>query len=218
MNRLSAAAVKIFGTGPPQKVQARRIKIFIIIGVILLSLSKILYWGGVTYPNFELIIPTLVVIGSFSLCCGATKFWRTVTRYFGLVALVSIMTIDLALWGFLPIYIFTWPGFVLCWVLGMQNKLSMFGRFKSLLWRTTLTAAIAIIIFDVWTGLIGHSLTAGVSLWTAFLGQIPFTIYHLTSLIFIPPLVGMGMMLAKVKVSVPVAVPAKSSVRTQTRG
>jgi len=202
-------AYKLFGGETSERVLAKRIKIFVLIGIVLIALSKILYLSGVTFPNFELIIPTLVVVGSFSLYCGPNRFWRRTTRYFGLIALVSVFTIDVIFWGFRSIYIFTWPGLIFCWVLGLQNKLSMFDKFKTLLGRTILTAAISIIIFDIWTGLIGHTITTGTSLWAAFIGQIPFTFYHLASLIFIPPLVGLGKMLVKIKIAAPVAVRAK---------
>jgi len=207
-------AKKILRTETPERILTRRIMLFVLIGTLFVGISKLLYVGGVTFPNFELIIPTLVVVGSFSLPSGTSKVLRTVTRYFGLIALLSVFLIDVVIWGFHKIYVFTWTGFILCWSLGLQNKLSMFDRFQKLLWRTTLTAAVAIILFDIWTGLIGHSLVTGTSLWIAFLGQIPFTLYHLTSLIFVPPLVGMGKALAKVKIAVPVAVPVKSSLKS----
>lgn len=209
-------AAKLWGVGAPERVLTRRIKIFVLIGIVFIAMSKFLYLYKLTpVPNFELIIPTLVVVGSFSLYCGPTRFWREVTRYFGLIALLSVFVIDLTFWGFLPIYAFTWLGFIFCWLLGMRNKLSMFDKFKTLLGRAMFTAVVAIILFDVWTGLIGHTLTTGVSLWVAFLGQIPFTLYHLTSLVFVPPLVGLGKMLARVKISVPVGVAAKAGVRAR---
>jgi hypothetical protein len=99
----------------------------------------------------------------------------------------------------------------------MRNKLSMFDKFKKLLWRTTLTAAIAIILFDVWTGLVGSSLTMGGSLWIVFLGQIPFTLFHLASLVFVPPLVGLGKLLVRVKVPVPVATRVGAGVKASSR-
>lgn len=211
------AAAKLLGVGAPKRVLARRIKIFVLLGILFIALSIPLYLAGVTFPNFELIIPTLVVIGSFSLYCGSTKFWRVVTRYFGVIALASVFIIYLVVWGPRPIQAFTLSGFTICWLLAMRNKLSMFDKFKKLLWRTTLTAAIAIIVFDVWTGLIGYTLTAGVSLWVAFLGQIPFTLYHLASLVFVPPLVGLGKLLVKVKIPVPVAVATGAGVRARAR-
>ena len=206
---------KLWGVGAPERVLARRIKLFILFGVLFIALSKLLYLGGVTFPNFELIIPTLVVVGCFSLSVGSRGSWRFLTRYFGVIALASVFFIDIGFWGFRSVYVFTWSGFIICWLLGMRNKLSMFDKFKTLLGRAMLTAVVAIILFDVWTGLIGHTLTTGVSLWVAFLGQIPFTLYHLTSLVFVPPLVGLGKMLARVKISVPVAVTAKAGVRAR---
>jgi len=208
---------KIWRGRTPGEVLSKRYKIFVLLGILFIALSIPLYLAGVTFPNFELIIPTLVVIGSFSLHCGSTKFWRGVTRYFGVIALASVFIIYLVVWGPRPIQIFTLSGFIVVWMLAMRNKLSMFDKFKKLLWRTTLTAAIAIILFDVWTGLVGHPLTTGISLWVAFLGQIPFTLFHLTSLVFVPPLVGLGKMLVKVKVPVPVAVAAGAGVRTRIK-
>ncbi|MDI6884413.1 MAG: hypothetical protein QMD00_04735 [Hadesarchaea archaeon] len=210
-------AEKIWSGRTSDEVLSKRFKIFVLIAIFLVAISKPLYASGVTFPNFELIIPTLVVVGSFSLYLGPTKFWRGVNRYFGVLALVAVFLIDLIFWGPLAIYAFTWTGFILAWFLALRNKLSMFDKFKKLLWRTTLTAAIAIILFDVWTGLIGHPLTTGASLWVAFLGQIPFTMYHLASLVFVPPLVGLGKLMVKVKVPVSVAVAAGAGVRARTK-
>ena len=204
---------KIWGGRTSSEVLSKRFKIFVLFGIFFIGISKLLYLAGITFPNLELVIPTLVVIGSFSLFCGPTKFWRGVTRYFGVIALVSVFLIDLRVWGFRHIYVFTWSGFIICWLLGMRNKLSMFDKFKKLLWRTTLTAAIAIIVFDIYTGVFGWSLVHGTGLAAAFLAQIPFTFYHLCSLIFIPPLVGLGKLMVKVKVPVPVAVEVRAGVR-----
>jgi hypothetical protein len=207
-------AYKLWGGETSERVLAKRIKIFVLAGIMFIAISKLLYLRGLMpFPNFELIVPTLIVIGSFSLYCGGTKSWRYLTRYFGIIALVSVFIIDLSFWGFQPIYFFTWSGFVICWLIGLQNRLSMFDKFKKLLWRTTLTAAVAIIIFDVYTGVFGWSLVHGTGLVAAFLAQIPFTLYHLCSLIFIPPLVGLGKLMVKVKVPVPVAVKARAGVR-----
>jgi len=218
VGRMKKLAYKLFGGESSERVLAKRIKIFVLMGIVFIAISKLLYLRGLMpFPNFELIVPTLVVIGSFSLYCGSTKSWRYLTRYFGIIALVSVFIIDIAFWGFLPIYAFTWSGFVVCWLIGLQNKLSMFDRFKKLLYRTMLTAAIAIIIFDIWTGLVGHVLTTGTSLGVAFLGQIPFTLYHLASLIFVPPLVGLGKLMVKVKVPVSVAVKVRAGVGANAR-
>lgn len=176
------------------------------------------YFIGITFlPNFEWIIPVLVVTGSFSLYCGPSKFWRIVTRYFGVLAVISAFIVWFIMYGILPIHAFVWSGFIFAWLLAMRNKLSMFNKFKKLLWRTTLTAAIAIILFDVWTGLVGSTLTMGGSLWIVFLGQIPFTLFHLVSLVFVPPLVGLGKMMVRVKISVPVAVAAGAGVRARIK-
>ena len=206
-------AFKLFGGGNPELMLARRIKLFVLLGILFIAVSKLLYLRGLMpFPNFELIIVTLVVIGSFSLYTGGNKFWRGVTRYFGIIALVSVFLIDIGFWGLRKIYIFTWSGFIICWLFGMRNKLSMFDKFKKLLWRTTLTAAIAILIFDIYTAS-GWALVSGTGLATVFLAQIPFTLYHFCSLIFVPPLVGLGKAMVKIKVPVAVAVPVRRQVR-----
>ncbi len=198
---------------------SKRFKIFVFIGIFLIGMFAVYrYFIGITFlPNFEWIIPVLVVTGSFSLYCGPSKFWRIVTRYFGVLAVISAFIVWFIMYGILPIHAFVWSGFIFAWLLAMRNKLSMFNKFKKLLWRTTLTAAIAIILFDVWTGLIGSSLTMGGSLWIVFLGQIPFTLFHLASLVFVPPLVGLGKLLVRVKVPVPVATRVGAGVKASSR-
>jgi hypothetical protein len=196
-------------------VLSKRFKIFVLITIVLAGISKLLYLRGILPANVELIIPVLVVVGSLSLYCGPTKFWRIATRYFGLLVIIAVALVDLAFWGPSSIYVFTWSGFILCWLLAMRHKLSMFDKFKSLLWRTTLTTAAAIIIFDLFTGILGWSLVTGGGLVTVFLSQIPFTIYHLCSLLFVPPLVGLAKAMVKVKVPVPVAIAVKSGVEVQ---
>jgi len=212
-------AEKIWGGRTPDEVLSKRFKIFVFIGIFLIGMFALYrYFIGITFlPNFEWIIPVLVVTGSFSLYCGPSKFWRIVTRYFGVLAVISTFIVWFIMFGILPIHAFVWSGFIFAWLLAMRNKLSMFNKFKKLLWRTTLTAAIAIILFDVWTGLIGSSLTMGGSLWIVFLGQIPYTLFHLVSLVFIPPLVGLGKMLVRVKIPVPVAVAAGARVRARIK-
>ena len=189
---------------------AARIKLFVLIGAVLIAVSKLLYHQGIMpFPNFELIIPTLVVVGSFSLYVGPTKQWRYITRYFGIIALISVFLIDLGIWGFQPIYAFTWSGFILCWIIGLRNKLSMFDRFKKLLWRTSITTAVAVLIFDVWTAFgswLGWGAKSLSGLAAVYLAQIPFTLYHLASLAVVPPLVGLAKLMVKVKVPVPVTV------------
>ena len=206
---------KIWGGRTPSEVLSKRFRIFVLITIVLASMSKLLYLKGILPANVELIIPCLVVVGSLSLSCGPTKFWRRATRYFGLLVLITVAITDLAFWGPRSIFVFTWSGFILCWLLAMRHKLSMFDRFKSLLWRTTLTAAAAIIIFDLFTGVFGWSLVTSTGLVTVFLSQIPFTLYHLCSLLFVPPLVGLAKAMVKVKVPVPVAVAVKSGIEVQ---
>ncbi len=214
---LRKIAERIWGGRTPTEVLSKRFKIFVLIAIVLAGVSKLLYLNGILPANVELIIPTLVVVGSFSLYLGPTKFWRRTTRYFGLLVLVAIAITDLVFWGLRSIFVFTWSGFVLCWLMGMRNKLSMFDKFKKLVLRTTLTAAAAILVFDIYTGVIGWSLITGAGVLASFMAQIPFTLYHLSSLIFVPPLVGLGKLMAKVRVPVQVAVLADRQVRVRNQ-
>lgn len=214
---LGKIAAKLFGGGAPELVLAKRIKIFILLGITFVALSKLTLSKFSPLPNFEMIIPTLCVVGCLSLRTGGNKFWRHSTRYFVVIALISVSLADLWIWGFHPIYAFTWSGFVICWLLAMRQKLSVFEKFKSLLWRTALTAALAILIFDIYT-CFGWAFLTGARTFAGFtavlLAQIPFTLYHLLSLVFVPPLVGLAKTLIKVKVPVPVAVPVAVKART----
>lgn len=174
-----------------------------------MGMSKLLYLRGVTLPNLELIIPTLVVVGSFSPPLRGR--WGWMTRYFGAVALLTVFLTDLAVWGLRPIYFFTWTGFLFAWFLGLRTKLSPFESFRRLLGSTLTTAAIAILLFDFWTGIVGWTLLHA-PLWISFLGQVPFTLYHLCSLVFVPPLVAMAKLLVRVKISIPIAIQAGEGI------
>jgi len=209
---------RIWGGRSPDEVLSKRYRLFVFIGIFLICIFAVYrYFVGINFlPNFEWITPVLVVTGSFSLHVGSSTLWQTITRYFGALAVISSFIVWFIMFGILPIHAFVWSGFVFAWLLGMRNKLSMFDKFKKLLWRTTLTTAVAIILFDVWTGLVGHTLTTGTSIWLVFLGQIPFTLYHLTSLIFVPPLVGLAKLIVKVKVPVPVAVKVGASASSKS--
>ena len=210
-------AEKIWGGKTSDEVLAKRYELFVFLGIFLIGMFAVYrYFIGITFlPNIEWIIPVLVVTGSFSLHCGSSKFWRTVTRYFGALAVISAFVVWFIMFGVLPIHAFVWSGFVLAWLLSLRNKLSMFDKFKTLLRRTMLTTAIAIILFDFWTGIIGWTLLYA-SFWVALIGQIPFTFYHLCSLVFVPPLVGLAKLLVKVKV--PISVAAQAGVREPLRG
>jgi len=207
----------LWGGETPEEILSKRYRLFVVIGMGLISLFAIYrFFVGMDFlPNTEWIIPVLVVTGSFSLYCGSSRAWKIVTKYFGIWAVISAFIVWFITYGILPIHFFCWTGFVIVWLSSMQTKLSFSHRFSKLVLRTMLTAALAIIIYDVWTGLIGHSLVTGTSIWVAFIGQIPFTLRHLTSLFFVPPLVGLGKLL--VRVPVPVSVSASSSQKQNVR-
>jgi hypothetical protein len=205
---------RIWGRKTVDEILSRRFKLFVLLGILFTSL----FWvyravaGIELLPNLEWVIPTLVTVGSFSLPLGGGAFWKALNRYFGVLALASVIAFDIIFFGpaLWHVWIFKWSGFAFAWLLGMRSKLSMFDRYKRLLGSTLLTSAIAILIFDFWTGVIGCGLWIG-SFWLSFIGQIPFTLYHLASLIFVPPLVALAKLLVRVKV--PVAVANRSGVR-----
>ncbi len=192
-----------------------RFKLFVLFGALLVGMSKLLYLSGITLPNLELVIPTLVVVGSFSPPLKE-GLWGWVTRYFGVVALLAVFLTDLAVWGPRPIYLFTWTGFLLAWSLGLRSRLSPFEKLGRLLGSSLVTTAIAILLFDFWTGIVGWSLLHA-PLWVSFIGQVPFTLYHLCSLVFVPPLVGMARLLVRVGIPVPTAARAGRRSSLQTR-
>ncbi len=200
----------------PDEILAKRFKIFVIIGISLIAVSKLLYLSGITIPNIELITPTLVIIGAFSLYTGSSRRWSKINRYFGFLALASVFSIDVIFWGFRTIYLFTWPGFLICWIIGMKKDFSFFDKFSNLAVEATFTAAIAIVFFDVFTAFGTWALWRPITLtalYEVYIAQIPFTLYHLGSLIFVPPLVGLGKMMNRVKVRVPVATREAERIR-----
>lgn len=202
----------------PDQTLSKRFKLFIVIGITLIASSKLLHLAGLPIPNIELIIPTLVVVGAFSFYTGASRKWEKTRKYFGIIALISVFIIDITFWGFRKIYLFTWPGFLICWYLGIRKDFDFYEKFSDLAVEATITAAIAIILFDVFTAvgfwMLWRPITLG-ALYAVFIAQIPFTLYHLGSLIFVPPLVGFGKMAQRVKVRAPVA--AKAATRERQR-
>jgi len=202
----------------------RRLWIFAGVCLLLAASSKLLYLKGLTLPNLELIIPVLVVTGSTYLWNVGERAER-VGRTFGLLVLGGVLAVDLLFWGWHPIYLFTWSGFLLVWLLATRNRLSPFSGFRNLLGRTALTAALAILLFDFWTGVVGSPLTSSfygpltsLSTWiTALALQFPFTLYHLSSLLFLPPLVGLLKLSTRIRVEAPLAVRVGASVSTTQR-
>ena len=205
-----------------------RRRLWILAGICLLlaASSKLLYLRGFTLPNLELIIPVLVVTGS-------TYLWRVdgraerVGRAFGLLVLGGVLAVDLLCWGWHPIYLFTWSGFLLVWLLATGNRVSPFSGFWPLLGRTALTGAAAILLFDLWTGVVGSPLTCpsfygpltSLHTWlTALALQFPFTLYHLSSLLFFPPLVGLLRLSTRIRVEAPLAIRVGASLSTTQRG
>jgi len=208
----------------PHEALVFRLRIFVILSSILIALSKIFYINKFLPPNVELIIPTLSVVGSFSIPLGQNKFWRIFNKYFGIIALLTVFFTDVFIWGFYSIYIFTWSGFIFVWLLSTRNQLSFFDKYTNLVKKTIITTAISILLFDFWTGIIGTTLMgwngspASIDSWIkSAIGQIPFTLYHLLSLIFVPPLVALGKFVSRVKIAVPIVMPTKIRVKQTTR-
>lgn len=202
----------------PDETLAKRFKLFVAVGIFLIGISKLLYLLGITIPNIELVIPTLVVMGAFSFYTGRSEKWSKLNRYFGILALISVFLIDFLFWGFRRIYLFTWPSFIVCWIIGMRKDFSFFDKFSDLAVKATLTAAVAILVFDFVTAfgtwLLWRSMTL-TALYGVFIAQIPFTLYHLGSLIFVPPLVGLGKIMGRVKVRARVS--AKAAVKAREK-
>lgn len=209
---------KIWYGRNPDETMAKRFKLFVGVAIALIASSKLLFLAGVTVPNVELIIPALVVVGAFSLYTGGSERWSKFTRYFGILVLPVIFAIDLIFWGFDKIYLFTWPGFAIAWYIGMKKDFDFMDKFEDLAIGATIAAAIGIIAFDLFTAvgfwILWRPLTLG-ALYAVLIAQVPFTFYHLGSLIFVPPLVGFGKMMTRVKMRVPVA--SKAASRTKER-
>jgi len=198
--KIGGGTVKAFKrwTICPMSQLKRRMKLLLVLCTLLAGMSKLLYLKGLLLPNMELIIPTLVVAG----CLMPNPSLSRTLPLLGIVFLEDVL-----LWGPRPIYLFTWSGFLFCWLLARRNRTPVFGRFKTLLPRVTLSAILAILLFDFWTGIVGWSLLCG-SLFAAAVGQLPFTLYHLSSLLLVPPLV----VLFKLALRVPVPVLATVKV------
>lgn len=197
---------------------AKRFRLFVVLCIIFVAVSKVLYLGGITLPNIELIIPTLVVVGAFAMHTGASERWSTVNEYFGIIALASVFVIDTVIWGLRPIYLFTWPAFIGIWYLAKRKDLSFMDKFSEVAFEATLTAAFLILLYDVTTAfgtwLLWGSLSMG-SLLGVYVAQIPFTLYHLGSLFFVPPLVALGKAVTRVKVRA--AAPMKSGIKQRMK-
>jgi hypothetical protein len=152
-------------------------------------------------PNFEWILPTLIVLGSLF------------PFEFGILALVFVQVLWTLLYGPKPIQIFTCSGFALVWFLARKRYLSLFGSLRKLIGQSLLTGVAGILLYDFWTGVLGWSLLGYASLYASLLGQIPFTIYHLSSLVFVPPLVTLAKLTVRTKIPIMVPVPARTKVR-----
>lgn len=213
---------KIWYGKNPDETLAKRFKLFVLVGIALIVSSKLLFFAGATVPNIELIIPTLVVVGAFSLYAGRSERWSKFTRYFGILVLPAVFVIDTILSGLKMIYLFTWPGFAIAWYIGTRKDLNFMDDYKDITIGATISAAIAILVFDLFTAMgcwliwSWRSLTLG-SLYAVLIAQIPFTFWHLGSLIFIPPLAGLGKMMTRVKVKVPAATKASSKTKARRR-
>ncbi len=184
------------------KKSSKNFKIFLSICAALVITGKILYIIGITIPNFSIVIPALVVIGAFKMPFRADENEAKTTKYIGIAALSTLFIFDLLIWGFQAIYLFTWPSFTLIWFLASRKKLSFTDKFSKTTIEATFTTAILILLYDVITAfgtwLLWGSITTN-SLVNVYIAQIPFTLYHLSSLIFVPALIVLGKALTTVK-------------------
>ncbi len=205
---------KMFSSTTPEKALSDRVKVLSAVCLALIVFNKLVL-SKFGIPNLELIIPALAVAGGFSL--AITGHRGPSVLCYGAAAISAIGLLDILGWGLQPIYAFTWPGFLMAWFLATRKGFPIFERFGHLVRRATITAALAILAFDAWTALGAWVLWYPKTLsWLAmtYLLQIPFTLYHLASLFFVPPLVGLGKALVRIKV--PIAVAVRAAMRTQT--
>jgi hypothetical protein len=159
-------------------------------------------WKGLSFlPNFEWVLPTVMVLGSLS------------RPKFGILAVLMAQALWTLLYGPKPIQLFTCSGFALVWILALRRRSSPFASFRKLLGTSLLTCAVGIILYDFWTGVVGWSLLGYAGLYASLLGQIPFTLYHLCSLAFVPPLLAVAKLTLRVRVPVPLVLPTKIKSR-----
>jgi hypothetical protein len=155
-------------------------------------------WKGLSFlPNFEWVLPTVMVLGSLS------------RPKFGILAVLMAQALWILLYGPRPIQLFTCSGFALVWILALRRRSSPFASFGKLLGGSLLTCAAGILLYDFWTGVVGWSLLGHAGLYASLLGQIPFTLYHLCSLFFVPPLVALAKLTLRIKIPAPVVVPTR---------
>ncbi|MCS7131478.1 MAG: hypothetical protein NZ934_01965 [Hadesarchaea archaeon] len=207
----------MFDSVAPEKLLPKRIKVFSLACLVLVAFNKLVL-SKFGIPNFELIIPALVVAGGFSIAISGDR--SPLALCYGAAAVLTIGLLDVLGWGLNPIYAFTWPGFLMVWLLAIRRRLPVFDRFGRLLRRATITAALAILAFDIWTAFGAWVLWYPKTLFglaMTYLLQIPFTLYHLASLVFVPPLVGLGKVLVRVKVPATVAAPIAVKAKTSQR-
>jgi len=175
----------------------QRITALLTVALILVIFNKIVLsrWS---LPNVELIIPVLVIFGCYSNC------WK-----FSMLTILSVAVLDILLWGFHPIYLFTWSGFAFCWYFWGRNAFDPFSSTRRILKRASISVLASILFFDLYTAigcwLLWYPKTLS-GLVATYVAQVPFTLYHLLSLGFVPPLVLLGKKISRVPIAVPVAV------------
>lgn len=179
------------------RVLRRRLRIFLLVFVSLTACSKLLYLKGLLPPNVELVLPATVSFACLFPIHRHSLF---------LPLLLPVFLIDLLFWGPHRIYLFTWSGFFLCWILTKRYRCP-FERLGRAMGKTLLASVQSILLFDFWTGIVGWSILTG-SLLSSVVGQLPFTMYHLLSVGFVPPLV----LLAKLLLRIPI--PVMVTIRT----
>lgn len=182
----------------------RKMKTLLAVALALVIFNKMVLsrWG---LPNVELIIPVLVVLGCYS------NSWMLPA-----LTVLSVTILDVLFWGFHPIYLFTWTGFAFCWYLWGKNAFNPFSSPRKILKMASASVLASIIFFDIYTAfgcwLLWYPKTQ-MGLVAAYVAQVPFTLYHLLSLGFVPPLVLLGKKILRVPITVPVAVRARACRR-----
>jgi hypothetical protein len=177
----------------------------LLVSLVVVMLGKLLLSGRLL-PNFELVIPVIIVFGCFS------NSWK-----FPVIVLPAVAILDVLGWGFSPVYIFTWSGFIICWLFLSRRAFNPFSSTPRIIRSSLMATLKAILLFDVYTAFwcwpLWYPRTLA-GLLSAYFNQIPFTLYHLLSLVFVPPLAIVGKRIIRVpmEMKIPVSTSAKVGV------
>jgi hypothetical protein len=156
--------------------------------VFLIVLGVVIRVALAQYSNIEPVLALSMMAG---LVLGGwySLFVPLLMMVFSDWAIYALDYGDLFGWNIIiGISIFTWTGMMLAGVAGRAIKPRFLFRMKGV-GVFTGAALVMTLIFDLWT-IPGYCLIFGQPLYTAIIGQIGFTIYHLLSTLVFAPLFG----------------------------